>query len=75
LLSVAEPLAASEVHEQTAADCAEPYAKNLLHNDDALNCAHLVTVEQKRIRRIVGRLPAPLMEQIGGYLKVALVLL
>jgi mRNA interferase MazF len=46
-----------------------------LQKSSVVNCAHLVTVEKKRIRQAVGRLPGPLMEQIGGCLKAALALL
>jgi mRNA interferase MazF len=45
-----------------------------LQKSSVVNCAHLVTVEQKRIRRAVGRLPGPLMAQISGCLKAALAL-
>jgi mRNA-degrading endonuclease toxin of MazEF toxin-antitoxin module len=46
-----------------------------LQKSSVVNCAHLVTVERKRIRRVLGRLPGPLMEQVGGCLKAALALL
>jgi hypothetical protein len=50
-------------------------ALSRLQQSSVVNHAHLVTVEKKRVRRVVGRLPGPLMEQIGGCLKAALALL
>jgi mRNA interferase MazF len=46
-----------------------------LQKSSVVNCAHLVTVEQTRIRHALGRLPGSLMEQVGGCLKAALALL
>jgi mRNA interferase MazF len=46
-----------------------------LQKSSVVNCANLFTVEQQRVRRTVGRLPAPLMEQVDSCLRAALALL
>lgn len=43
----------------------------LLHTS-AVKCEHLITLHQRLIRRVIGRLPASVMPRIDGCLKVSL---
>lgn len=43
----------------------------LLH-DSVVSCLNLVTLAEDRIKKVIGKLPAPLMTQIDGCLKEAL---
>jgi mRNA interferase MazF len=46
-------------------------ATGLLHSS-AVKCEHLITLHKSFVRRVVGRLPDPLMRQIDVCLKTAL---
>jgi mRNA-degrading endonuclease toxin of MazEF toxin-antitoxin module len=43
----------------------------LLHTS-AVKCEHLITLHQRLIKRVIGRLPSAAMQQIDGCLKAAL---
>jgi mRNA interferase MazF len=46
-------------------------ATGLLHTS-AVKCEHLITLHKRFIQRTIGKLPAPLMQQINGCLRAAL---
>jgi mRNA interferase MazF len=50
---------------------AEGRQSGLLH-PSAVKCEHLITLDQKLIRRVIGRLPGAVMQQIDGCLKASL---
>jgi len=46
-------------------------ASGLLHTS-AIKCEHLITLHKSFVKRVIGRLPDPLLRQINGCLKAAL---
>jgi mRNA-degrading endonuclease toxin of MazEF toxin-antitoxin module len=45
-----------------------------LHATSAVKCENLYTLPQQIVRRSIGRLPGPLMQQVDGALKASLAL-
>lgn len=43
----------------------------LLHTS-AIKCEHLITLHQPFVKRVIGRLPPPVMQQVDSCLKVSL---
>lgn len=58
---------------QLLIDVATPEGQQsgLLH-DSAVKCEHLITLHQRLVKRVIGRLPPATMQQIDDCLKVAL---
>jgi len=50
---------------------AEGQKSGLLHTS-AVKCEHLITLHHRLIKRVIGRLPAPVMAQIDDCLKASL---